>query len=100
MISQHRFRSWIGAIRQLVITQANDYTDVFRHKASLGHTVCVLLISLLPTTVACFTNKHKSILNLLSFSGGLAKIDLAKFNSYHENRPPIVFGQEFLNKST
>ena len=37
MISQHRFRWWLGAVRQQAITWANVDPYLCRHMASLGH---------------------------------------------------------------
>ena len=37
MINQHRFRYWLGAVRQQAITWTTVDPDLCHHKASLGH---------------------------------------------------------------
>ena len=48
MISQHRLRQWLGAVRQqAIITWANVDPDLCRHMASLGHNVLMVMIGTL-----------------------------------------------------
>ena len=37
MISQHRYRLWLGGVRQQAITWASDDPDLYCHMVSLGH---------------------------------------------------------------
>ena len=56
MISQHRFRYWLGAVRQQAITWANVYPDLCRHLASLGHNAFWLNEVLI--TLSNFDRRH------------------------------------------